>query len=278
MEGEWHRSDGTDGRREGRLPDGAVRHSLSPDGRRPSTGSPRRSCGRMSAFRAIAVPGGHPPGHDEVPSRIGAVRAARDRALDRRPSWGFMGGNDSNRRKAGVYFPHEAARRRNHLSWRSPAAVTLVGIVARPSRPRHGPQRPLRSGARLPGQSPRAAIRPPPRPPAPCSGPRWGSAYWVRLTKTSPPLVTGKTLRCPSSMRPKRPRASTSGRLGSREARRQGTARLRHAHQPQRGRRQGGNVLLKSGEFVTDHTGVWLGATALGKVPALGPEPFVIRG
>jgi len=28
---------------------------------------------------------------------------------------------------------------------------------------------------------------------------------------------------------------------------------------------QGGNVLLKSGEVVTDHTGIWAGATRSGK-------------
>jgi hypothetical protein len=93
-----------------------------------------------------------------------------------------------------------------------------------------------------------------------------GSAYWVRLTKTSPPLVSEKTLRCPLVQQPEAPECQYLGPASDpakSEAKEPIGCDATHNHSEDGG--QGGNVLLKSGEVVTDHTGIWLGATRSGK-------------
>lgn len=95
----------------------------------------------------------------------------------------------------------------------------------------------------------------------------FGGAYWVRLTKTSPPLVAADVLRCPLLELPDAPACQYLGPaadpskfdpkdpLGS---------DLERNHSSDG--KQGGNVLLINGEVVTDHTGIWGGATRSGKL------------
>jgi hypothetical protein len=93
-----------------------------------------------------------------------------------------------------------------------------------------------------------------------------GSAYWVRLTKTSPPLVAAETLRCPLLHLPEAPAcqyfgpASDPAKLDAKDPI---GCDLPPSHSDDGS--QGGNVLLNSGEVVTDHTGIWLGSTRGGK-------------
>ena len=93
-----------------------------------------------------------------------------------------------------------------------------------------------------------------------------GSAYWVRLTKTSPPLITGQQLRCPLVQLPEAPEcqylgpASDPAKLDAKEP-----VGCDNPNNHSEDGGQGGNVLLKSGEVVTDHTGIWLGAVRSGK-------------
>lgn len=102
---------------------------------------------------------------------------------------------------------------------------------------------------------------------APAPGPdQLGGAYWVRLTKTSPPLVDASRLRCPlvhaadapacQYLGPSRDPAGADAKdpIGS---------DLQLSHSPDE--KQGGNVLLKSGAVVSDHTGIWGAATRHGK-------------
>jgi hypothetical protein len=93
-----------------------------------------------------------------------------------------------------------------------------------------------------------------------------GSAYWVRLTKTSPPLVAAEALRCPLLRLPQAPECHYFG-PPSDPAKVDGAdpigcdLPINHSDDGA----QGGNILLKSGEVLTDHIGVWLGATRGGK-------------
>ena len=93
-----------------------------------------------------------------------------------------------------------------------------------------------------------------------------GSAYWTRLTRTSPPLVTAETLRCPLLNLPQAPEChyfgppSDPAKLDAKDPI---GCDLPINHSADGA--QGGNILLRSGEVVTDHTGIWLGATRAGK-------------
>jgi hypothetical protein len=93
-----------------------------------------------------------------------------------------------------------------------------------------------------------------------------GGAYWVRLTKTSPPLVDASTLRCPFVTAANAPPCHYLGpaqhpdKLDAKDPLGSDFER-NHSDDV----KQGGNVLLKSGEVVTDHTGIWGGATRQGK-------------
>lgn len=94
----------------------------------------------------------------------------------------------------------------------------------------------------------------------------FGSAYWVRLTKASPPLVEESALRCPLFHGPDAPACQYLGpsqhpeKIDPKDPL---GCDLERNHSDDG--KQGGNVLLKSGEVVTDHTGIWGGATRQGK-------------
>ena len=93
-----------------------------------------------------------------------------------------------------------------------------------------------------------------------------GRAYWVRLTKTSPPLVAAETLRCPLVHHPDAPACQYFGPPSDPaklDAKDPVGCDFPLSHSEDGG--QGGNILLKSGEVVTDHTGIWGGATRSGK-------------
>jgi hypothetical protein len=102
---------------------------------------------------------------------------------------------------------------------------------------------------------------------APPAGPQeFGRAYWTRLTRTTPPLVAPDVLRCPFVVAPEAPACQYFGPAGD-------VARL-EAKDPigcdmelshSEDGKEGGNVLLKSGEVVTDHTGIWGSAVRAGK-------------
>lgn len=93
-----------------------------------------------------------------------------------------------------------------------------------------------------------------------------GGAYWIRLTKTTPPLVEASVLRCPLVHAADAPACQYLGpaqhpdKIGDKEPLGSDYER-NHSDDV----KQGGNVLLKSGAVVTDHTGLWGGATRHGK-------------
>jgi hypothetical protein len=91
-----------------------------------------------------------------------------------------------------------------------------------------------------------------------------GGLYWMRLATAKPPLVEPDVLLCPlveekaachylgpiadpATLDAKHPIGSDSDRNHSDDG------------------KQGGNVLLKSGEVVTDHSGIWAAAVRQGK-------------
>ena len=102
---------------------------------------------------------------------------------------------------------------------------------------------------------------------APAAGPLdIGRAYWTRLTKSTPPLVTAEVLRCPFVEAPDAPACQYFGPAGAVSKLDPKDPigcdmELNHSEDG----KQGGNVLLKSGEVVTDHTGVWGSAARAGK-------------
>lgn len=101
---------------------------------------------------------------------------------------------------------------------------------------------------------------------APPGPDEFGGAYWVRLTKTSPPLVAADALRCPLFQLPDAPACQYLGPAADPsklDAKDPLGSDLEHNHSSDG--KQGGNVLLNSGEVVTDHTGIWGGATRSGK-------------
>jgi len=102
---------------------------------------------------------------------------------------------------------------------------------------------------------------------APAPGPKeYGRAYWERLAKTTPPLVTAESLRCPLNDAPDAPPCHYYGPAGDFS---KFTDKdpigcdMEHNHSDDG--KQGGNVLLKSGAVTTDHTGIWGSATRSGK-------------
>jgi hypothetical protein len=88
-----------------------------------------------------------------------------------------------------------------------------------------------------------------------------GSAYWTRLTQTNPPLLPKETLRCPLSDTAGAPASDYLGpcedpaKAGAKEP----IGCDREYNHSDDGR-EGGNVLLKSGDVVTDRSGVWVSA------------------
>jgi len=102
---------------------------------------------------------------------------------------------------------------------------------------------------------------------APTPGPKEiGSAYWTRLTETTPPLLSKETLRCPlvDTADP-----AASHYLGPCEDPAKAGAKepigCDQEHNHSDDGNEGGNVLLKSGEVVTVRIGVWFSATRHGK-------------
>jgi hypothetical protein len=144
------------------------------------------------------------------------------------------------------------------------AAVTLAGIVIAllvPALSRGARfQRVLECEAHLHTMYDAQSKAPPP-------GPKdTGSAFWIRLTETTPPLLSKETLRCPLADSSERAASSYLGpcedfaKAGAKEPI---GCDLENNHSDDG--REGGNVLLKSGEVVTDRSGVWGSALRQGK-------------
>lgn len=92
-----------------------------------------------------------------------------------------------------------------------------------------------------------------------------GRAYWVRLTQTKPPLLGPSILKCPFVDSPDAPFCQYYGPAGDVakvDAKDPIGCDLETNHSDDG--KQGGNVLLKSGAVVTDHTGAW-GAAITGR-------------
>jgi len=102
---------------------------------------------------------------------------------------------------------------------------------------------------------------------APAPGPKeFGSAYWIRLAQSTPPRVSADALRCPLADGHDEHPCDYLGPaedLSKRDAKDPIGSDLDHNHSEDG--KKGGNVLLKSGEVRTDHTGIWNTATRSGK-------------
>lgn len=102
---------------------------------------------------------------------------------------------------------------------------------------------------------------------APAAGPtELGSQYWVRLTKSAPPLVESDSLRCPLADPLESPACQYLGpAINPAQASPKEPIGCDLEHNHSEDGKEGGNVLMKSGEVVTDHTGVWINALRGGK-------------
>jgi len=102
---------------------------------------------------------------------------------------------------------------------------------------------------------------------APAPGPKeFGRAYWERLAAANPPLVSAETLKCPLVDAPDAPACQYYGpaeEITKRVDKDPIGCDLDYNHSEDG--KQGGNVLLKSGAVVTDHTGDWSTARRSGK-------------
>lgn len=102
---------------------------------------------------------------------------------------------------------------------------------------------------------------------APAAGPKdFGRQFWIRLTQTSPPLIDSSVLRCPFVVAPESPSCQYLGPaadISKLEPKIPIGCDMELSHSPEG--TEGGNVLLRSGEVLTDHTGIWISATRLGK-------------
>jgi type II secretory pathway pseudopilin PulG len=93
-----------------------------------------------------------------------------------------------------------------------------------------------------------------------------GRGYWLQLTKTSPPLVTPDLLHCPLAVVPD-PLGCDYFGPSSEVASRPPNDPIgcdRDTNHSDDGK-QGGCILLKSGEVVVDHRGLWSGAFQIGR-------------
>ncbi|HLY75954.1 MAG TPA: hypothetical protein VKU80_17675, partial [Planctomycetota bacterium] len=84
---------------------------------------------------------------------------------------------------------------------------------------------------------------------------------------TAPPLVTPVVLKCPFVDAPNAPFCQyygPSGEIEKLEAKDPIGSDMDQNHSEDR--KQGGNLLLKSGEVVTDHTSLWASTIQMGKV------------
>ena len=100
---------------------------------------------------------------------------------------------------------------------------------------------------------------------APAS-PELGGKYWVRLTQTQPPRVSPDVLLCPLVEEAEFADLPYMGPGADPSQAAPGDpigCDVPTAHS--RNGKEGGNVLLKSGEVVTDHTGLWSSASRTGK-------------
>jgi len=94
-----------------------------------------------------------------------------------------------------------------------------------------------------------------------------GRAYWVRLTQTTPPLLAPDVLKCPFVEEPNAPFCQyygPSGDISKLEAKDPIGCDMDQNHSEDR--KQGGNLLLKSGDVVTDHTSLWATTIQMGRV------------
>jgi type II secretory pathway pseudopilin PulG len=92
-----------------------------------------------------------------------------------------------------------------------------------------------------------------------------GRAYWVRLTKTTPPLLDPSALKCPFVDSADAPYCQYYGpaeEIAESDPKDPIGCDIETNHSDDG--KQGGNVLLKSGEVVTDHRGPW-GAAISGR-------------
>ena len=86
----------------------------------------------------------------------------------------------------------------------------------------------------------------------------FGRAYWVRLVKANPPLVSAENLRCPLVDESDAPYCQYLGpaeNLSKFDAKDPIGSDMEQNHSHDR--RQGGNILLKSGEVVNDAVSLW---------------------
>jgi hypothetical protein len=93
-----------------------------------------------------------------------------------------------------------------------------------------------------------------------------GRAYWVRLTQLTPPLVTPDALKCPfveGDGAPFCQYLGPAGEIDKLEAKDPIGCDMDQNHSADR--KQGGNLLLKNGQVVTDHTNLWATTIQLGK-------------
>ncbi|HVR84537.1 MAG TPA: prepilin-type N-terminal cleavage/methylation domain-containing protein [Planctomycetota bacterium] len=94
-----------------------------------------------------------------------------------------------------------------------------------------------------------------------------GRAYWVRLTQTTPPLVAPDVLKCPFVEGPDAPFCQyygPSGDVVKMDPKDPIGADMDQNHSADR--KQGGNILLKSGEVVIDHASLWATMIQMGQV------------
>lgn len=102
---------------------------------------------------------------------------------------------------------------------------------------------------------------------APPPGPKdYGRAYWQRLSTSTPPLVTADVLQCPLVDEPDAGPVHYYGPSGdvSKYGEKDPIGCDFDRNHSDDGK-QGGNVLLKSGAVMTDHTGIWGTALRSGK-------------
>jgi len=93
-----------------------------------------------------------------------------------------------------------------------------------------------------------------------------GSAYWKRLTETNPPLLTTGAMHCPLVDSPNAPGITYLGPsddLAKYDAKDPIGSDWVSNHSENG--REGGNILLKSGEVITDRSGIWSNAVRAGK-------------
>lgn len=99
----------------------------------------------------------------------------------------------------------------------------------------------------------------------------FGSTYWARLARATPPLVAPETLRCPvidhHGHPHEAPPVSYYGPAGdvSRFGEKDPLGSDMEGNHSDDGK-SGGNILLRNGEVKTDHTGIWVNALRSGKL------------